>query len=291
MALIYAALVNSDVRGRAEVNKNASVACRTALLKSVRSLKDIAEQLTNIRTLGLVRLRAFPTEADLAQFSGRPDLVWSGTRLLPEGAGMPYWLRDLDDLGISSTAGILEGFDDGVIKKPPQASAVEAHAPILEAFAIASESTKTVHSHLDELRETGYYIKLDRVLTKLGAQYLIDLEENDFGLSRMSQLLPGDPSPWWESRFAPPEARELKLIFDELRLKDLDGESQVLRVACQNLQKILQKTRMNMHRVYWQLGKLGPAKSVRSSQVWCSRVGSDGRSVRPACSTAQRQRI
>ncbi len=98
----------------------------------------------------------------------------------------------------------------------------------------------------------------------------------------MSQLLPGDPSPWWESRFAPPEARELKLIFDELRLKDLDGESQVLRVACQNLQKILQKTRMNMHRVYWQLGKLGPAKSVRSSQVWCSRVGSDGRSVRPA---------
>jgi hypothetical protein len=38
------------------------------------------------------------------------------------------------------------------------------------------------------------------------------------------------------------------------------------------------------------LAKLGPTKSVRSSQVWCSRVGSDGRSVDGARSTAQRQR-
>jgi hypothetical protein len=35
---------------------------------------------------------------------------------------------------------------------------------------------------------------------------------------------------------------------------------------------------------------LGPAKSVRSSQVWCSRVRSDGRSVDGARSTAQRKR-
>jgi hypothetical protein len=33
--------------------------------------------------------------------------------------------------------------------------------------------------------------------------------------------------------------------------------------------------------------RLGPAKSVRSSQVWCSQVRSDGRSVDGARSTAQ----
>jgi hypothetical protein len=35
---------------------------------------------------------------------------------------------------------------------------------------------------------------------------------------------------------------------------------------------------------------LGPAKSVRTSQVWCSRVRSDGSSVDSARSTARRQR-
>jgi hypothetical protein len=38
------------------------------------------------------------------------------------------------------------------------------------------------------------------------------------------------------------------------------------------------------------LAKLCPKKSVRTSQVWCSRVGSVGRSVDGARSTAQRQR-
>jgi hypothetical protein len=38
------------------------------------------------------------------------------------------------------------------------------------------------------------------------------------------------------------------------------------------------------------LAKLCPMKSVRTSQVWCSRVGSDGRSVDGARSTAPRQR-
>jgi hypothetical protein len=41
---------------------------------------------------------------------------------------------------------------------------------------------------------------------------------------------------------------------------------------------------------HWLLGELGSAKSIKSSQVWCSWVRSVGRSLSGARSTAQTQR-
>jgi hypothetical protein len=43
LALVYTAL-NSDIRGRAEVNKTASLACRTAMLKSAAHFTVVARR-------------------------------------------------------------------------------------------------------------------------------------------------------------------------------------------------------------------------------------------------------
>ena len=80
------------------------------------------------------------------------------------------------------------------------------------------------------------------------------------------------------------------LVFTGLSLQ-ATREDQITDRFSKAVEQLGTKDSLEVRLVLQRARRLGPAKSVRSSQVWCSRAGSDGRSVDGARSTARRQRI
>lgn len=72
-AVIYS-IINSDVRGRAELNKTASLACRTTLHGCTYPLLTVASALHEIRGHSSRRLQKFPRRHEIKRIAYRSDL-------------------------------------------------------------------------------------------------------------------------------------------------------------------------------------------------------------------------
>jgi len=87
LALIFVAL-DIDVRGKAELNKVASLTCRIALHKTTPKIFRIVDALRATRSLAARRLALLPTASELFELTGRKDLRLRGSRLLPLTASL-----------------------------------------------------------------------------------------------------------------------------------------------------------------------------------------------------------
>lgn len=229
VTLVYAAL-NSDVRGRAEVNKAASVACRTSMLQALPCLRAIGEHLTVAGYQASVHAKLFPTAANISAFAQREDLLWRGISLVPKDAKG----RLSDDL-----------FEPIVLPGPKADEILRTQAE--EPHADPGEALVTLESIFEQLRTSAYYSKLDRVVGRIGVGYLEELGRHRFGLDDVCRR---SSTPWWEDRHVPSPTHELREEFE--RLKNADPNSPELRKACQELHMLIRRTRSNMWRTRWQ---------------------------------------
>jgi hypothetical protein len=78
---------------------------------------------------------------------------------------------------------------------------------------------------------------------------------------------------------------------DETTLRVYDQHDHLIKTVPRSSRKDVHRHKAYGHTTNQKPASwLGPAKSVKLSQVWCSRAGSVGRSVDYARSTARRQR-
>lgn len=253
IVIIYAAL-NSDVRARAEANKNASVECRAALLRLSDDLLELADDLIEVRESALSNIRIFPTEEEIERFTGRDDLVWRGATIVPEDVSrIPpsvsrfYRRSDLFDriahkLEIDVTAPFGKGY--------PRTRAAD------RALADAEIRADAILAELSSLRKSGAILKLDRVLTSLGEEYLLEMAEKRFKLPEMRELLDRDSVPWWRGTFTT-ESFELEFLehrFVELMLGDVNSSDGTLLGATDLLTIEVRKTQQGMLDAVWESG-------------------------------------
>jgi hypothetical protein len=85
MVLIYVG-VGSDIRGRAELNKNASFECRKTLHTCQSMMTEAADLLAYLRRCSAESFRYFPSNPTLKTLTGRADLVWRGSGITHLGA-------------------------------------------------------------------------------------------------------------------------------------------------------------------------------------------------------------
>ncbi|WP_156993281.1 hypothetical protein [Pseudonocardia acaciae] len=242
LAFLYAAL-NSDVRGRAELNKTASVACRTSLLRVITSLEGIEHRLARLRFNGISRLQVFPERGDIASFTGRDDFAWRGNKLLPRGS---RWISTRKTANGSTLKEIIEVADESATVDIPQIGYAD---PSLEQLVASLRAdAEIVSSALTEIEEAGYCSKIDRVVGQYGVLILEGLRENEFGLGHALDK-PG--TPWWETRSAPTgRALTVRAIFHDLKSSPDDY---LMRHASENLRAIVRETRSSAYRAYWEI--------------------------------------
>jgi hypothetical protein len=209
-AVVYAA-ANSDLRGRSELNKVASVTCRTILLESARPMLIVASRLESIRQLAIIRLAYFPTCKELHDLTGRTDLLWHGRLLLPESV-----------LRRSLYGRLISLFSSKAIPNDPTpySSIVSLCRPsqdleraLLAREDIASEledlerSVAEIYESMRKLQDSGFHSKLTRVLGARGAGCLDLLIDRHFGASWIDYVLTTraeEPTEyWWNSWFMP----------------------------------------------------------------------------------------
>lgn len=151
VALIFVSL-NSDVRGKAELNKVASLACRKALHESTPKFLRIADALETIRFRASKRLRAFPTDPELFAITGRNDLHWHGSGLLPLGMDPRF-------------SSVSPAFADWSTRKPRRKRrSILVRRDVMKERSVLKSQSKEITRILEELDESGLSGKFTRVL-------------------------------------------------------------------------------------------------------------------------------
>jgi hypothetical protein len=165
-----AAIIKSDVRGRVEFSKTASIECRKRLLQLRPHLLQLIEAEQRVRRLVARELVTFPDESVLEGLTGYHGLRWDKGRisdsnsekclshqrhpnLVPE-PGFGNWRRH------SSVAS--HQADDST-----------------DRDLATKEHYDAVKSALLELRDLGYYPKLVEVLPPIGRSALSEFEWSD----------------------------------------------------------------------------------------------------------------
>jgi hypothetical protein len=247
LAVGYAA-ANSDLRGRAELNKTASVACRTALHGCTKSLLTVATRLTAIREAADNRLARFPTRVELHHLTGRDDLIWLGRSLLPEQAGLlPHRLRKfkvVNDLVGYKTVGDLDAFQ----RSPPFAERSLLSADDAQhVYDNLVNANTDIHDKLGELRDAGFLGKLDRVLNAPARGILVLLSRRGFGVDAAREIVKPTDDTWLDAFVD--DSEELRKEWQALA--DCEPDDPALRDACLSLAQLLRRLVREEHERYW----------------------------------------
>jgi hypothetical protein len=162
LVVLVFALANSDIRGRAELNKVASVECRLMLHRSVRPLLRMSEAMEAHAAARFDRFADFPTRETAQLLLGRVDLVWIENRVYFSDAAARK-----NPLGFQVKE--LAGERDFDREKDE-----EQHQSISNGYL-------GVMADLDSVFEKGFGTKLDRVSNRAAFSYLSRLYR-DFDL-------------------------------------------------------------------------------------------------------------
>jgi hypothetical protein len=247
LAILYAAL-NSDIRGRAELNKTASLACRTALHSSTNAMLDCADSLRAIREAAVRQLSRFPTNEELEQLTGRDDLHWGLLGPLPrEAGGLNHQLRAMPFLQRPA----VREFADEVLATS-RTRAHEGRSLIMEGdvrdhVETLRDSSRRIAEKLDELHENGFTGKLDRVLGQGGTALLATAYWTAFGATIAQDVYTPDGEPGTAGILNDWQRREWAM------LAGADPDDPRLRLACQYLHHQLRTVVRARHKALWRM--------------------------------------
>jgi hypothetical protein len=245
-AVGYAA-ANSDVRGRAELNKTASLACRTTLHGCTNSLLTGATGLANIRVVGQTRLAQFPTKEELRSLTGRDDLTWLWTTLLPVKANpLPPALSKIINLNDAQVKAIA-----AARREPPSGADSSVNlADAQQMMTQIADARTTIERKLGDLKDTGFAGKVDRVLGASALGALIGVSHADFGAEPADVIVESLSTEWLHAAVPDSKERdELKATWVALARREPDDAE--LRQACRSLSRLLRRFAREEHTRFW----------------------------------------
>lgn len=245
LAVLYAAL-NSDLRGRAELNKTASLACRTALHASTNAMLDCAAALRAIRDTAVRQLSNFPTTEELRQLTGRDDLEWRLFGPLPRDAGgLNHGLREMPFFRRPAVREYADEVLTTAKKRAHQARSLITEGDVQDHVDTLRDSSRLITEKLDELHENGFTGKLDRVLGQAGTALLAVTYGSGFGTTTVREVYEPDGRTGTDGVLSDRERHAWAM------LTSVDPDEPVLREACRVLPRQLRTFLQARHRALW----------------------------------------
>lgn len=251
LVVIYAA-VGSDLRGRIEINKTASVEVRKALLSAHKPLGEIADSINGSYRLLVAHAREFPRPQWLAKVTGDPSSRWRFNTIdHPD-----RWFRQRPL--IAALAAELEaGGPHGERERDIFANALDRErTETTERLAVLIEHLGEATDQVDELArmiaDAGYESKLSAVLPGSATYAWTHLTNARFALELVqSMALPGASE--WDRRYCP----SLSIAKEEWASADTAEErdsaaaytAQLIRLATRSVHADLWQLAVTEHRV------------------------------------------
>lgn len=247
LALIFVAL-NADVRGKAELNKVASVTCRTALHEAVPKILRIAGAYRAIRNLAMNRLYFFPTRPELFELTGRKDLCWRVSHLLPLTASLIA--ESSSPLSVR-----LAQFSEDLIdpRWPPNVplNSIIKREDILNLDATLARESKKLQKIFNRLYESGLTDKLNKTLSLPARFFLLDLFNRRFGCDALETVCLYDDEYWYHSVLDENFSVQLHERWNSLA--NAAPNDPRLREECINLRHVLRSTVYNVRSAHWKI--------------------------------------
>jgi len=211
-ALVYAVL-GSDLRGRAEINKTASVEVRAALLSALKPLEHLAESLWSIREVVAAFERRFPDSRWLTDFADDPRCSWQfNTVDHPD-----RWFRQVPHIAMILTVLVesratFESSDP----EPPRASSkpmdeTAATEHLATFYTRMVEADSRIQKIFEEIVEKGYSHKLTTVLPGPVGHAWTHLVSCHFHRG-LAESLPLATQPKWDGLYLP-DHEELRALW------------------------------------------------------------------------------
>lgn len=200
--LVYATL-GADLRGRAEINKTASVEVRKALLAAQQPLNRVADALREIRTIVAAYARQFPDSAWLVEATGDQRCRWRFNTIdHPD-----RWFRRMPAVSMF-VRDVLEAEFSSVDAKRTHSTALLRGQRQIMADRLATlakeftEAENRVHELAQTIAGQGYDHKLTAVLPGPVGHAWVHLTSRRFHRG-LAQALPLAGAPDWYEHYFP----------------------------------------------------------------------------------------
>lgn len=243
-------VINSDVRGRAELNKTASLACRTTLHGCTYPLMTAANALHEIRNHFARTLQRFPRRHEVRRIAQGFDLEWRGRLLLPRGAfPISHTWRSSKVLRPRL---IRRFITEWVYVRRPLRQPGDRMTTIsdVKTYYSALESAQgAIIEKISNLRDSGMIGKVDRVLDRSGINILAIAHDDGFGKVEADALLAAGNLGWVDVTISIKDKEDLLDSWRSFRKVELDDPG--LRRACVDLTHELRRFIRIGHRRHW----------------------------------------
>jgi hypothetical protein len=196
-------MLGADLRGRAEINKIASVEVRKAILATQQPLTRVADALQEIRTIVAAYGRQWPDSAWLADVAGDQRCRWRfNTVDHPD-----RWFRRMPSINMfvrdvleAESAHVDTGRAGAAATRRAQRQAVADRLAALGKELTEAESR--VQEHAQTITEQGYDHKLAAVLPGPVGHAWVHLTSRRFHRG-LAQALPLAGEPDWYTQYFP----------------------------------------------------------------------------------------
>ncbi|WP_143267169.1 hypothetical protein [Amycolatopsis thailandensis] len=249
IAVMYT-IANSDVRGRAELNKTASLTCRLALHGCTYPLLMSSNALREIRIYCTRKLQKFPRRHEIKRVARRPDLEWRGRLLLPRGSSpiLPRWRTSR----LLKSRLIRKFITEWVYSRQYLRQPGDRLAKRVEfatCYGMIEDACSAIVEQISELRKTGMVGKIDRALDSSGIEILVTVQDVNFGKNDANALLAAGESSWLDSIVSENDKKGVRSSWEALSKVPPDDPQ--LRRACVDLTRKLRIFVRSENRKYW----------------------------------------
>jgi hypothetical protein len=212
IAVLAYATLGSDLRGRSEINKTASVEIRKVLLAAQQPLSRVADALEETRTIVAAYARQFPDPAWLAQAFGDGDCRWRlntidhPDRWFRRMPSVAMFVRDV--LEPESSAADAKHAHSAAILRTQRQVRTDRLATLAKEL---TEAESRVHELVQTITEQGFSHKLSAVLPGPVNHAWVHLTGRRFHRG-LAQTLPLAGDPEWYAQYFPSEM-ELRRVW------------------------------------------------------------------------------
>jgi hypothetical protein len=280
VVLLYVA-IGSDIRGRAELNKNASFECRKTLHACQSMLEQAANILAFMRRCFIEELRYYPSVSGLQELTGRTDLVWHGSGIAPKRiprAVLRRWWWNTAFLDPAAQHPML--FPASHTRPLAHDTSYAARTLAIRASLNDLDTMATsFEKALTKLDNSGFSFKLRDVLSKRHLRILVYLERYHLGsITARNSLLPKDALCF-------PEDESSEILSTDIwsELNDTADSDVTLIGAYDSLSQLIHQTARKARFKHWQMAV---AEQYLRSLSWAIQ-----KTLRPTVAERLRQAI
>lgn len=249
ITLVYV-LANSDVRGRAESNKNASVQCRNVLHSNTKSMLAMANTLRSLRLAAKRRLEHFPTMSEVNELVSRQDLGWRSGYILPVDANLfPHPIRFYYPFNRATFQECITEFIGPRYQLWWEDSSRLESDELAELINFITDTAEELESHIDELYTLGIAIKLEPVLGLIGSGLMSALRYEHFGTHAIDEIRKIGSPEWLTHLLGESQVEAIRARW--VNLEHVSPDSSALRSECRTLTHTLRYVLRRIHEVYW----------------------------------------